>query len=103
MQGRLAKRRKLAPNKRSTNTLPLNGPSKEPATNASTSKTPNQTLSDTPSNTPSDTLNEALSKALSASPSISPNKSLIDLYAISKPTISEPSVLPTSNTCSSKG
>jgi hypothetical protein len=89
MQSKLAKRRKLALNKRSTNTLLLNGPFKEPATNASTSKTLNQTLSHTLSNTFSNTLNEAFS----TSP-----KSPINLYAISKPTISKPSVLLTFNT-----
>jgi hypothetical protein len=87
MQGRLAKRRKLAPDERSTNTLPLNGPSKEPATDASTSKTPNQTPSDTPSDTP----NEAPNKAPSASPSESPSESPMDPYATSEPIVGEPS------------
>lgn len=98
MQGRLAKRRKLAPNERSTNTLPPNGPSKELTTNASTSKTPNQTPSDTLSDTPSNTPNKALSEAPSTSPSKSPSESPMDLYATSEPTIGEPSILLTSNT-----
>jgi hypothetical protein len=73
IQGRPAKRRKLA-DKRSTNTLPSNEPSKEPATDGSTSKAPTESSSESPSESP------------------------MNPSATSEPTISEPSVLPTSNT-----
>jgi len=73
MQGRLAKRRKLA-DERSTDTLPSNEPSKEPATDGSTSKT----------------LTESSSESLSESP--------MNPSATSEPIIGEPSVLLTSDT-----
>ena len=73
MQGRLAKRRKLA-DERSTDTLPSNEPSKEPATDGSTSKTPTESSSESPSESP------------------------MNPSATSEPTIGEPSVLPTSDT-----
>jgi hypothetical protein len=72
IQGWPAKRRKLA-DERSTNILPSNEPSKEPATNSSTSKTPTESSSESPSESP------------------------MNPSATSKPTISEPSVLPTSD------
>jgi len=73
MQGQPAKRQKLA-DERSTDTLPSNKPSKEPATNGSTSKTPTESSSESPSESP------------------------INLSAMSEPTISELSILLTSNT-----
>ena len=73
MQGRPAKRRKLA-DEHSTDTLPSNEPSKEPATDGSISKTPTESSSESPSESP------------------------INPSATSEPTIGEPSVLPTSDT-----
>ena len=90
MQGRPAKRRKLAADEHSTDTLPPNGPPKEPATDASTSKTPNQTPSDTPSEAPSESTSDSLSDRPSESP--------MNPSATSKPTIGQPSILPMSDT-----